>query len=129
MFAHKQVFGGVFKQTPVWFCFFITQHCSKTMPSWCHFACRYILVGREVNTIVMRVPYLWLKKRGGETGKNASALWKSFLGVLKEVLFYFRLFERTCFLKNYKPILHYIFAANIQLTEVYGCFPKWKDWN
>ena len=29
---------------------------------WRHFACSCFLVGREVNTIVTRVPYLWLKK-------------------------------------------------------------------
>ena len=33
----------------VWFCFFITKPYSKTVPSWRHFACRCILVRREVN--------------------------------------------------------------------------------
>ena len=35
--------------------------CSRAMPSWRHFACSCILMGREVNTMAMRVPYLWLK--------------------------------------------------------------------
>ena len=51
----------------VWFCFFITNSCSKTM--WRHFAYSCILVGREVNTMAMRVPYLWLKKRGARKAK------------------------------------------------------------
>ena len=58
----------------VWFCFFITKRWSKTMPLWCHFACSCFLVGREENINARWVPYLWLNKRGGEEGKNASAL-------------------------------------------------------
>ena len=37
-----------------------------------------ILVGKEVNTMAMRVPLPVTKKKGGEKGKNASALgWKT----------------------------------------------------
>ena len=36
------------KMLVVWFCFFITKSCSKTMPSWHHFACTCFSVGREV---------------------------------------------------------------------------------
>ena len=47
----------------VWFSFFITKRCSKTMLLCHHFACSCFLVGREeVNNIATRVPYLWLKK-------------------------------------------------------------------
>ena len=31
----------------VWFCFFITKRCTKTMPLWRHFACSCILVGKS----------------------------------------------------------------------------------
>ena len=57
---------------------FITKHCSKTMLLWCHFVFSCILVRRQVNTIVMRVPLPVTKKERGEKGKSASALrWKT----------------------------------------------------
>ena len=63
--------------TVVWFCFFITYRCSKTTLLWRQFAYSYILRKREVNTIAMRVCYLFPKKRGGEKGETTSALgWK-----------------------------------------------------
>ena len=66
------------KECHIWFYFFISKCCRKTMPSWRHFACSCFLVRLEVNTIATRVPYLWLKMRGRQKGKNATALrWKT----------------------------------------------------
>ena len=43
-------------------------------PLWHHDACSSLLGMRERFTYWTRVPYLWLKKKGGERGKEASAL-------------------------------------------------------
>ena len=44
----------------IWICFFITNYCSKPMPSWCHNACSF-LVGGEVNNLAVTE-----KERGWE---------------------------------------------------------------
>ena len=55
--------------------FFITKYCSKTMPSWCHFACSCFLVGREVNTIALRVWPVTKKERGWERQQTLILVW------------------------------------------------------
>ena len=90
-----------------WFCFFIPKRSSKTMLLWRHFACSCFLEGREVNTIATKVPYLWLKKRGCEKGKNALALgWKT--DTHFSVRFKCKHKNRTAYWNNYSLLNRFI---------------------
>ena len=66
--------GQSFTTLVVYLCFFITQPPYKITLSWRHIACSSLWGTRERFTCWTRVPYLWLKKKGGERGKVASAL-------------------------------------------------------
>ena len=64
--------GGVvmfFYHQVVWFWFLITKRCTKTMPSWRHFACMQLLFSGEWGKYHCdKIPVT--KKRGWEKGKS-----------------------------------------------------------